>query len=297
MERLAAAAWVLLLLGPGCGGVRMSATIPGVSAALEEDLRAAKRELDAGRPLCAFARVETVRRGNEGQAFSRAFEVVFLGHKAFDPSPDGERALKDALAAHPADASLALELADVYISRADWSAAEPLVAKASALRPDDVEPVAVLAHIRRTRGDAAGAEALMAAFARAHPTSPTGILFALPEVHGPPRHKALETAVASHPDDGELLFRLAAEVQESGDLPAAERLFIRSADLAPKQPTIQAWVGRFFLKAEAKPRAALAYYLRAYFLDPNYYETEFVEERISRLMPQGELALCPPLSR
>ena len=95
-----------------------------------------------------------------------------------------------------------------------------------------------------------------------------------------------------HPGDGELAFHLAAEVNASGDRAAAEPIFVRAAALAPKSATVQACTGRFFLKAASKPMEALDSYFRAYFLDPDYYETEYVESRIARLA-RDELARCP----
>lgn len=67
---------------------------------------------------------------------------------------------------------------------------------------------------------------------------------------------------------------------------------MRAAGLARESATVQAWTGRFFLKAESKPKEALDYFFRAYFLDPNCYETELVESRIARLA-RDELAKCP----
>ena len=65
------------------------------------------------------------------------------------------------------------------------------------------------------------------------------------------------------------------------------------ADLARSNVMVQAWTARFFLKAVSKPREALDYYYRAYFLDPDFYETEFVEARIARMVPSAELDACP----
>jgi tetratricopeptide (TPR) repeat protein len=117
-------------------------------------------------------------------------------------------------------------------------------------------------------------------------------LKAVPEAHGPERRRALEAIVKAHPDDGEVLFFLAAEVQEANDLPLAEQLFTRAAELARANGAVQAWTGRFFLKAVSKPDRALDYYYRAYFLDPDYYETEFVEARIARALSQREVDAC-----
>ncbi|HZS42314.1 MAG TPA: hypothetical protein VFF06_36035 [Polyangia bacterium] len=118
------------------------------------------------------------------------------------------------------------------------------------------------------------------------------LLAALPEAHGPARRQALEAAAQAQPNDGEILFLLAAEVQEAPDLARAEALFVRAAELARANAMVQAWTARFFLKAVSKPRQALDYYYRAYFLDPDYYETEFVEARLARMIPRSELDAC-----
>lgn len=63
----------------------------------------------------------------------------------------------------------------------------------------------------------------------------------------------------------------------------AEKSLVEAAKLAPKSGFIQGWVGRFFFKVKADNAQALKYYYNAYFLDPDAYETEFVESRIRNI--------------
>lgn len=170
--------------------------------------------------------------------------------------------------------------------------AEPLLRREIAAHPDAVDPMLALARVREARGDDAGGAKLRDQFAAAHPTSTFAIIrkaSALPAAEQVP---AFETAVAAHPSDAELVFALAAVVQSAGDLDRASQLFEHAAELAPTNAAIRALTARFFLKAVDQPARALPFYYRAYFLDPNFYETELIEARIHRLMDQTKLAGC-----
>ena len=86
------------------------------------------------------------------------------------------------------------------------------------------------------------------------------------------------------PDDkAKQAFKKAYEFLEQNKLAEAERSFVAAANLAPKSAFIQAWVGRFFLKAKKDDAQALKYYYNAYFLDPHAYDTEFAESRITNI--------------
>jgi len=288
----------LLLSGAACQTARpQPASEPGslergdVDPELWSAMQRAKAELDAGHSLCAFARVEALRRSNN-EAFETAFPPIFLHRPGFDPSPRGEQKLIDWLASHPADEPSVMRLADVYISRSSWAQAEPLLRKAMALQPDYVDPVLVLARVRSDQQDEAGAKQLMEAYLASHPNSALAILSAASQKEGKAQLDALEAARAKLPQDAQVLFTLAAAVQKSDDLVRAEELFRRAAELGPSDATIQAWTGRFFLKARNDPKSALVYYLRAYFLSPDFYETEFVEARIGRMISDADLESC-----
>jgi tetratricopeptide (TPR) repeat protein len=76
------------------------------------------------------------------------------------------------------------------------------------------------------------------------------------------------------------LFNRAIQLQQAGNLAAAEESFLKAAELSPGSVQIQSWVARFLYKVRKKDEPALNYYLNAYFLDPHAYESEFVESRI-----------------
>ncbi|MFL6228726.1 MAG: hypothetical protein ACJ741_08105 [Pyrinomonadaceae bacterium] len=83
--------------------------------------------------------------------------------------------------------------------------------------------------------------------------------------------------------EAEAAFDLGAAEQKAGRLDEAEASFVKAAALAPQSSGIQAWVGRFFYKVRNDERRALDYYLNAYLVSPDAYETEFAESRISRI--------------
>ena len=76
------------------------------------------------------------------------------------------------------------------------------------------------------------------------------------------------------------VFNKAVEFQRAGDAKQAEESFVKAAEMAPRSVQIQSWVGRYFFKDRRDDLRALEFYLTAYFLDPDAYETEFVESRI-----------------
>jgi tetratricopeptide (TPR) repeat protein len=83
--------------------------------------------------------------------------------------------------------------------------------------------------------------------------------------------------------EGEAAFNLGASLQRAGKLAQAEEQFVKAAALSPDSADVQAWVGRFFYKVKNDNRRALDYYLNAYLLDPDAYESEFVESRIAKI--------------
>ena len=91
----------------------------------------------------------------------------------------------------------------------------------------------------------------------------------------------LSEGLKRFPTDGSLLFALGVSYQVENK-EKAEQAFVKAAESSPKSETIQTWVGRFF-KIKGDNRRALEYYLRAYFLNPHAYETEFVESRIAKI--------------
>src|SRR6185369_9359598 len=78
----------------------------------------------------------------------------------------------------------------------------------------------------------------------------------------------------------EALLYKAKELDQAGDIKGAEDYFTRAAEPSPGSVEVQTWVGRYFFKNRKDNLKALPFYLNAYFLNPDAYETEFVESRI-----------------
>lgn len=246
--------------------------------------------LNRGDRRQAFLVLETARRGILEQAvFDRAFQVEFEG---FDNSQSAEEKLLSQLSEQPNSADVKFRLADIYISRSDYEKAIALIGPASKEHPEDYRFTAALAGILRIRGKNEEAKRLVDDYANRYPESAEGYELRADKLHSTePRSvpPLLEQAVAKYPDNGNLMFKLGASRQETGDLDKAEAAFIKAAALAPKSVKIQAWVGRFFFKVRKDEARALPYYLNAYFLSPHAYETEYVESRIRSIyIAQGQ---------
>ena len=211
-----------------------------------------------------------------------AFAEVMNGQPPFDNSPAAEAALRARLEKAPRDSELLLKLADVHISRNQYAEATPLLQRAIAAKPADFTPFAVLARVQSESGQEAQAQQLMTRWAKEHPKSLEAARIEAGLAPKEQQRRLLEAVVKRFPEDGEVLFDLAARVQEEDGAEKGEPLVVRAAALAPKAPHVQGWVGRFFLKARQQPQKALPYYLHAYLLQPGFYDTESVHSRIGR---------------
>jgi tetratricopeptide (TPR) repeat protein len=232
----------------------------------------------------AFFVLESARRGIlEEAVFDRAFQVEFEG---FDTSKTAEEKLLSQLSQQPNSADLQFRLADSYISRSDYEKAKALLVPALKERPEDYRFTAGLAGILDIQGKTEDAERLVRDYARRYPESAEAYELRADNLHKTePRNvqPLLEKAVAKYPENGDLMFKLGATLQETGNLDKAEAAFVKAAALAPKSVNIQSWVGRFFFKVRKDEVRALPYYLNAYFLSPHAYETEYVESRIRNI--------------
>jgi len=244
----------------------------------------AKYHLARGDRREAFFILETARRGFlEEKVFDHAFQVAF---EEFDNSKAGEEKLIAALGQNPNSADLQFKLADVYISRSDYTKAKQILVPGIKEHAEDYRFTAGLAGILQIEGKSEEAARIVQQYAARYPESEEGYLLRVEALHKTNAQRArnlLEQGVAKYPNNGDLLFRLAAIVQEARDLDKAEMLFVKAASLAPKSIQIQSWVGRFFFKVRNSGDKALPYYLNAYFRSPHAYETEFVESRIQNI--------------
>ena len=274
--------------GPSAGadealdGLRMAHATHYFSA--DSHLALARALADRGERVRAFFVCENARRTLfTPEDFAAAHRKAFLKPDPFDNSPGAEAALREKLQGEPDDAGTLIRLADVYISRSDWAHARPLLMEAIGLRPGDFQPVFALAEVeRRERGDKE-AEAITARFVKDHPTAADsygirirGLAEKDPEAAG----ALADEAVEKYPKDSHLRVLLASLAYQRHDDAVAVREFVEAARLAPDSADVQGRAGRFFLKGRKQPDRALEYYLRAYFLDPEYYDGEYAEGRI-----------------
>lgn len=250
----------------------------------EPHMMLAKYYLVRGDRREAFFILETARRGIlEESVFDHAFQVAF---EDFDNSKTGEEKLIAELAQTPNSADLQFKLADVYISRSDYTKAKQILVPGIKEHAADYRFTAGLAGILEIEGKSEEAGRIVQQYAARYPESEEGYVLRVEALHKTNAQRArnlLEQGVAKYPNNGDLLFRLAAIVQEARDLDKAEMLFVKAASLAPKSVQIQSWVGRFFFKVRNSGDKALPYYLNAYFRSPHAYETEFVESRIHNI--------------
>src|SRR5262252_3665111 len=243
----------------------------------------ARYYLNQGDRREAFFTLEAARRGTfEEAVFDQAFQQTFGG---FDNSKAGEEKLLSELAQSPQSADLQFQLADIYISRSDYVKGNELLRRAIKDHPEDFRFTAGLTELLRIQGKSAAADLITDDYVRKYPESAAGYELRAQKLQqtGQSVRQLLDQGLAKFPNDGSLTFRLAALLQETGDLDKAEAAYVKAAALAPKSVGVQSWVGRFFFKVRQDNRRALPYYLNAYFLSPHAYETEFVESRLRNI--------------
>jgi tetratricopeptide (TPR) repeat protein len=244
----------------------------------------AKYFRDHGNRLQAFYILEAARRTRfEQEEFNAAFKTYFLGEEPFDNSKEAEAKLLAQLSRDPASHDTLFKLADIYISRDDWPKAKEYLGKLIALHPENFEDTKALAEVYQREGNEARAQKILHEWARKYPETSDAYRIRIADVPEQEADKAkalIGEALKKFPQEADFPFYLAGIYLREHRTKEAEPLYVKAAELAPDSAYVQAWVGRFFFKAEEDASRALEYYLSAYLLDPDAYETEYVESRI-----------------
>ncbi|MBI3863501.1 MAG: tetratricopeptide repeat protein [Planctomycetia bacterium] len=253
----------------------------------ESHMALAKFHHDRGNRLLAYSLLETARRTRfEAKIFDAAFDTRFRGRKPFDNSKEAETAL---LARHQQDdknPETLFALADIYISRDDWTNARTWLSRLIAVKPEEYANYAALAEVCRQDQDKKKAEEIVEGFFAKYPESVEAYARRIAPLMRKEPDKAktlLEQALKKHPKHATFVFNMAVLLQDAGKLKDAEDLFVRAAELGKDDAHIQGWVGRFYLRARKNEEKSLHYYLNVYFLDPHFYDTEHAEARIRKL--------------
>src|SRR5215469_575551 len=224
---------------------------------------------DKGEHLQAFLLLEYARRGLfPRETFNEAFDRAFIHREPVDNSEKAEATLLKKFAEDPKSAETAVKLVDIYFSRDDWGKAKEYLEKAIKLEPDDFQNVAALAEVWRREGKPKERDKVVRDYVDKHPESPDAYKL------------RIEPLMKKDPKDGSFVFNMGVLLQEENKLKEAEDHFVNAAALAKDSAYIQGWTARFFLRVRRDDAKALEYYLNAYFLDPDFYDTEFAEQRI-----------------
>jgi len=247
----------------------------------------AKALYDKGDRLQAFFVLETARRQHHfSQAeFDTAFQKVFRS-EAFDNSAANESVLQTALAKNANDYDSLTKLADIYISRSEFEKASPLLERASRIRPEEYSPVEALTAIYERTGREAKAKSTRWLWLNAHPDSVEAYASRIEKLKPEAGLALVNEALKRYPNSAVLHYDRAALLHKTNDAKGAEAEFHRAAELEPNSALIEGWMARFYLKTANDKAQAFDHYLKAYFLNPDFYDTEFAEERISKLARQ-----------
>ena len=239
---------------------------------------------DKGNRLQAFYILESARRNRfEEKDFDEAFALGFRGTPPHDHSEAAEMALLNEHTRNPTSTDTIVKLADIYISREDWSRAKEYLTKAIQLQPEDFETTQALAEVLSREDKQEESDRLLREYSQKYSQTLDGYQLRIAEVHekNPAQAKwLLAEAIKKFPQEGSFVFYLGTIQQREGKLREAEEHLVKAAAMSPNSVLIQAWVGRFFFRVKNDHRRAMDYYLNAYLLDPHAYETEFVESRI-----------------
>ena len=248
----------------------------------------AKQQYEHGNRLQAFYTLETARRYHFPQEeFIKSFRRIFLGD-TFDNSPKSEAALRAKVKASPNDFEALTRLADIYISREEWDKAIPLLESARKLRPDDFSPAGAMAEVYQRMGKQQESKELISSWTKDHPDSIDTYHARIDEMfkNNTDARSLVDEALKKYPDDAALHFDLGIVLERAGNFIEEQKEFEKAVQLGPKNEHIQGWVARFYLKREIDKRRALDLYLNVYFLDPDFYDSEYAESRIQKLAPQ-----------
>jgi tetratricopeptide (TPR) repeat protein len=252
----------------------------------EPHMALAKYYFDHGDRIEAFFITEAARRGRfEEKIFKPAFYRAFDG---FDNSKKAEAHLLAEYAGNPNSIETIHGLADIYISRDDWLNAKRYLLVGIKKKPEEYRFTSGMAMVLDREGKHQEADQLNKDYVRKFPnTADSFAMKAEPLIRTKPLEAKLilTEALKLFPTNGQLLFDLGM-VYQGEDYQKAAEAFVKAAELSPRSELVQTWVGRFFFKVKPDNRRALEYYLNAYFLSPDAYETEYVESRIQKIVDQ-----------
>jgi len=247
-------------------------------------MKLAKYFREKGNLLQAFYILETARRGRfEPKVFDDAFLLHFGGFAPLDNSPAEEAKYIDLLKASPNDVKLLNHLADIYISREEYSRGEPFLRSAYEKEPKNYRTLLALEELYSRMGRPEAGTKLVKDFEARYSDSVGGYFYRLSklQVDSDEAKKLLVDAIAKYPDEGYFWFYKGLIAMRTKNLDEAEVSFVKATVLDKNSLRYQAAAASFFRVERKDLKRALGYYLNLYFLDPHAHFDGFAEAKVS----------------
>ncbi|MEQ1641992.1 MAG: tetratricopeptide repeat protein [Pyrinomonadaceae bacterium] len=174
----------------------------------------------------------------------------------------------------------------MYVSREEYSKAEPLFKRVLEINPQDYSTVVALAEVYSRQERPENAKQLLTLFEANYPDSAGAYELRIRREFQPNKEKAkglISQAIKLYPDDGRFWYHSAWLAKQDGKLDDADKYFVKAAALATNAAYIQAGAAAFFRVDRKDNARALPYYLNTYFLDPHAHFDGFAEAKVSNL--------------
>ena len=208
-----------------------------------------------GNLIQAYYILETARRTRfEQAAFDQAFLLHFGGFAPLENSPKEEEKYVELLKASPNDVKLLSHLADIYISRADYKRAEPLLRSAYEKDSQNYDMLLGLDELyRRLETPEKGAK-LIEEYLRKYPNSAGDYYLRLSRIekNREDARKLLSEALKKYPEEGYFWLYSGQLAMQSKNLDEAETNFVKAAELDKNSKSIQAAAASFFRVEDRK---------------------------------------------
>jgi tetratricopeptide (TPR) repeat protein len=240
-----------------------------------------------GNLIQAFYVLENARRYRfEEKVFDEAFLKYFGGFAPLDNSKAEEDKYLALVKASPNDVGLLTRLADVYVSRSEYTLAVPLFKKVLAKEPQNYTAVAALAEIYRRQNTPEKAKQITDDFVDKFPETADGYgirIERLLAVDQPGARKLIDEAIKQFPNEGSLWFLSGLLAENDKNIDEAEACYVKAAELEKNAKPIQARAAIFFRVHRKDNQRAIKYYLNTYFLDPHAHFDGHAEAKVSSL--------------
>ena len=249
-------------------------------------MKLAKYYREKGNLIQAFYMLENARRYRfDQETFDAAFLLHFGGFAPLDNSAAEEAKYLGLVKASPDDAKLLNHLADIYISRADYTRGEPYLRSSYEKDPLNYRTLLALEELYRRMDKPDVGAKLIKDFLAKYPDSVGGYFFRISRLESDaliPK-QLLDDAIKKYPNEGYFWYARSAISRDKNDLDDAEASILKAVELDKNSERYQAAAAGFLRVYRKDINRALGYYLNVYFLNPHAHYDGFAEAKVSNL--------------